>query len=823
MLIGKYTAIRYVKSKLHTIQYCMSAMLVVALISNLVVVPEAIAQTTWSTPQTIGCPGGFDTAVVPAPILPLKSLKTVPNPVFPNGIAGAPRADIAQFVANQTAAIQLGKALFWDIQVGSDNKTACASCHFQAGADVRAKNQMHPGYNFPTSGTFYGTNYKLSKTDFPFTSLSTDKTDNSAGSQGVRASTFVDVNGVTGDEFSNPVTDPIFANSRQSTSLNTPSVVNAVFNHRNFFNGRAQTDFNGVNPFGSRDINAQIWYVNSVNQIAPQTIRLDLASLASQAVGPPTSSVEMSAAGRSFADIGRKMLKLKPLGLQAVDARDSVLGKLAETKIKGLKTTYAAMIQAAFQSQYWNNPGIISLPKGNYSLMEANFSLYWGISLMLYEATLVSDDSPMDQFLDTRLFDAAGFLKKEGSSTKLAAVAKRLAADYQYGTAAFPSAMPDTVSGILNGLRLFEKPLIPAAPPTGRQCIECHLGAATTGASVASVTGAGGAEPADVALKNAGFDLRMERIFEQIPSVPTDLVGVANNKPAYFTDQVNFDPTSTAITSIERVDVNLTTGAQTKTAVSIPAPIAVYDTGWYNLGVRPSSEDPGVGGTDPFGSPLAWVQYLPLVANASNFKIPGGTLGCATPTYNPGPTPPVLRDALGNPLFPNVVLNAQGYPLLSGPLRNGESTDSTGSFKTSSLRNVELNGPYFHNGSKATLKQVINFYNLGGDFPKAADGRGQNFPIDRRAPTMKFYEFLAMHPSGLGLMPGEINDLVAFLLSLTDDRVRLEKAPFDHPEITIPAGESAPGIDATLVIPAVGAAGRATPIQPFLGINPFEP
>ena len=548
-----------------------------------------------------------------------------------------------------------------------------------------------------------------------------------------------------------------------------------------------------------------------------------MASLASQAVGPPTSSVEMSAAGRSFENLGRKMLKLKPLGLQAVDARDSVLGKLAETKVKGLKTTYTALIQAAFQPQYWNNAGVVSLPTGNYSMMEANFSLFWGISIMLYEATLVSDDSPMDQFLDTRLYDAAGFLKKDGSPLKLAAVAKRLAADYQYGTAAFPSAMPDTVSGILNGLRLFEKPLLPAAPPTGRQCIACHLGAPTTGASIAGVTGTAGVEPADVALRNAGFDLRMERIFEQIPSIPTDLVGVANNKPAFYTDKINFDPATYATTSTERVDVDLSTGAKTTTAISLPAPIAVYDTGWYNLGVRPSNEDPGVGGQDPFGSPLAWVQYLPLVSSAGSYKVPGGTLGCDFPAYVPGPVPPILRDPLGNPLFPNVVLNGQGYPLLSGPLLNGETTDSTGSFKTSSLRNVELNGPYFHHGTKATLKQVMNFYNLGGDFPKTASGRGQNFPVDRRAPIMKFYETLTNHPTKLGLTPGEMNDLVAFLLSLTDDRVRLEKAPFDHPELTIPVGETSPGIDSVLTIPAVGAAGRATPLQPFLSLNPFEP
>ncbi len=38
--------------------------------------------------------------------------------------------------------IVLGKALFWDVQVGSDGRTACATCHFHAGADHRVTNQI---------------------------------------------------------------------------------------------------------------------------------------------------------------------------------------------------------------------------------------------------------------------------------------------------------------------------------------------------------------------------------------------------------------------------------------------------------------------------------------------------------------------------------------------------------------------------------------------------------------------------------------------------------------------------------------------------------
>src|SRR6266496_5831253 len=64
------------------------------------------------------------------------SLKTIPVPQPDN---------LSQFVKSKADAIKLGKALFWDMQVGSDAVQACASCHNHAGADVRSKNTVNPG------------------------------------------------------------------------------------------------------------------------------------------------------------------------------------------------------------------------------------------------------------------------------------------------------------------------------------------------------------------------------------------------------------------------------------------------------------------------------------------------------------------------------------------------------------------------------------------------------------------------------------------------------------------------------------------------------
>ena len=49
------------------------------------------------------------------------------------------------FIQNNTSAHQLGKALFYDMAVGSDGIQSCATCHFHAGADNRTKNSLSPG------------------------------------------------------------------------------------------------------------------------------------------------------------------------------------------------------------------------------------------------------------------------------------------------------------------------------------------------------------------------------------------------------------------------------------------------------------------------------------------------------------------------------------------------------------------------------------------------------------------------------------------------------------------------------------------------------
>jgi cytochrome c peroxidase len=355
----------------------------------------------------------------------LASLKTITVP-------GPTAAELANLIKDKNATIALGKAFFWEMQFGSDGKTACATCHFNAGADSRTANQADPGLRrvdgngnpAADSNTFhsgFGPNHALSLSDFPLHTAARDN-NNIVGSQGVFRFNFNDVVLGQAAENETSIADSVWSisdgnggtvNVRRSTPRNAPPVINAVFNYRNFWDGRAQRTFNGVNPFGAGDPSAHVLQVdpNNPNATVDVTLRLSNSSLASQAVGPPGSDVEMSATGRPFVKMGKKMLMLTPLGLQQVATDDSVLGSLSAAPGNGLSSDYISMIKAAFLPKWWSS-GVVVDANSNvlhtgtpqntdeYSQMEYNFSLFWGVAIQMYEATLVSDNSRFDQFMD---------------------------------------------------------------------------------------------------------------------------------------------------------------------------------------------------------------------------------------------------------------------------------------------------------------------------------------------------------------------------------------------------------------------------------------
>jgi hypothetical protein len=105
----------------------------------------------------------------------------------------------------------------------------------------------------------------------------------------------------------------------------------------------------------------------------------------------------------------------------------------------------------------------------------------------------------------------------------------------------------------------------------------------------------------------------------------------------------------------------------------------------------------------------------------------------------------------------------------------------------------------------------VDFYDRGGNFCRF------NFPdID---PDVTF----------IGFTRTEKEDLVAFLIALTDERVRFQQAPFDHPALNVPNAHpgdeyrttmdehfgGSQAEDVVRAIPATGTNGAAIPLTSF--------
>lgn len=98
-------------------------------------------------------------------------------------------------------------------------------------------------------------------------------------------------------------------------------------------------------------------------------------------------------------------------------------------------------------------------------------------------------------------------------------------------------------------------------------------------------------------------------------------------------------------------------------------------------------------------------------------------------------------------------------PGRSGVVDNGVF----GAFKVPTLRNIALTAPYMHNGSLATLEEVVEFYAEGG-------GNAHGF------------ENVDIFVNGFDLTEQEKADLVAFMIGLTDE------SGFSHIPTEVPSG-----------------------------------
>ena len=540
-----------------------------------------------------------------------------PTSASVKSVAVPPASKPDSYIRDERALLVLGKALFWDMQLSSDSRVACASCHFHAGADHRLHNQLSSATRPQRSRERL-----LQSTDFPLARAAMDA-GYRVGSSGIHPRHFA----AAGRDGRPDAAVPLPAEARgslpqldvrQSGLRNAPSVINAVFNFRGFWDGRANDVFNGRTSYGDDDPTANI-LVEDRGELVLRQVRIAEATLASQAVEPPLNEKEMSYEGRAWPFIGRRMLSARPLAKQRVASDDSVLGPYVKRDGRGLspELSYLSLVRAAFKQEFWASNQLVNVdghvlggrsgatdPHG-FTQAEYNFSLFFGLAVQAYESTLISNDTPYDRY-------------QKGDTTALTFIQQV-------------------------GLERFRR----------RLCASCHVEPALTLATREAVLGS----------------------------------------PAY---------------------------------AGLGA-----DAGFFNTGVEPTGNDIGLGGRDPAGNFLS--------------------------------------------------VTARTRPSLALWMR--------GMFKTPNLRNVELTGPYFHTGSKATLEQIVDFYTFAGDYPTPSLVAWGPEPIERIA-------------------------LPAMLRALTDERVRFERAPFDHPELCVSSSAAKVG-EHWAVIPPVGAAGSRVPLQTF--------
>lgn len=685
--------------------------------------------------------------------------------------------------AARKALLQLGKIAFWDQQIGSGGKAgipgqACASCHFHAGADNRARNQLNPDllqlmnndegkiiglHNAqPNPDTSFQTrhpNQKLRFSDFPFVRFidepnNTGNSNDVASSQGVLRTEFRRVIPANPNDRCRNVNDPVFQTIhgkkvRRVEPRHTPTVMNAFLtSFFAFWDGRANPFYNGQNPFGVQDPDARILIFDG-NTIVRKRVDIPFSSLASQASGPPLSDFEMSCGvpekdnARTWPEIGKKLFRKKdgefllPLGQQLVAKNDSVLGSISNFPLQGVNTTYQKLIKTAFKKKYWSAPGFrvlitsasVTVVQPARPLVEtemaavpATFDDLSDVEEKVVEPTSDETGAPVTENPEGQRFrlieaNASLFIPMALQAYQQTLITDNTWFDRWMRTGNFNKGFG---SDELDGLNVFVNK---------GKCINCHGGPELTNASVRNA--------------QAGTNGFPNNIIE--PMI------MGNN---------NF---------------------------------AIYDNGFYNIGVTPTFQDVGRGGKGPTGAPLSSSRQRLFEENGI-MKIPFEILGGdKIPSVTEDESEKVCDDVNGN-----------GFCDFNESLQPAfQRVAVDGSMKTPGLRMVDKTGPYFHNGSAATLKQVVEFYDNGGNFC--------NTNIANLDPDIQ----------PLGLSSSERRNLVKFLQSLNDQRVLFEQGRFDHPSLTV--ADSGRPNDAVIKIPVVGKDGRKPlgipPLDIFLGLN----
>ncbi len=141
-------------------------------------------------------------------------------------------------------------------------------------------------------------------------------------------------------------------------------------------------------------------------------------------------------------------------------------------------------------------------------------------------------------------------------------------------------------------------------------------------------------------------------------------------------------------------------------------------------------------------------------SEVNGFNLFMGKAKCATCHF-----PPVFNGTVP-PNFTETEVESIGVPNLTeteldddlGAYNVFKTEERKFFFKTTTVRNISKTAPYMHNGVYETLEQVVDFYNKGG-----GEGLGYHVPNQ------------TLPPDELNLSDKEIQDLIAFMESLTDE------------------------------------------------------
>ncbi|NJK88633.1 MAG: hypothetical protein HC923_04015 [Myxococcales bacterium] len=193
----------------------------------------------------------------------------------------------------------LGKILFWDEQMSSDNTMACGTCHVPSagGADPRATTAGHPGPDGILGGI-----------------------DDIHGARGVARCEIQNGQVVRKD-------DATFGPNPQFTGRKAPSYLDAMYYPDIFWDGRATSQFT-----------------------VPNTGEVAITrggALESQSMGPPLSDAEMACENRTWDDIEAKLEVVVPLAL-ATELPDDMARILCDYP------SYPELFAWAFPNDPWS-------------------------------------------------------------------------------------------------------------------------------------------------------------------------------------------------------------------------------------------------------------------------------------------------------------------------------------------------------------------------------------------------------------------------------------------------------------------------------------